>query len=115
MALGTATVNVSAGESSKPLFFEHLSFAGDGAYPDGGTAAFEAYVQAAIGTAKGSVDLLAIVADDCGGYVPVYDRANDKLKVYYADYDAVADGALIEVPDTTNLSGTTFNLLAICA
>jgi len=38
-----------------------------------------------------------------GGYVILYDKANDKFVLYYADYDAVADGALIEVPDDVNI------------
>jgi hypothetical protein len=30
------------------------------------------------------------------GFIPAWDATNSKLKVYYADYDAVADGVLIE-------------------
>jgi len=38
------------------------------------------------------------------GYVFEYDYTNSKELAYYADYDAVADGALIAVVDTTDLS-----------
>lgn len=88
-----------------------ISFAGDGAYPTGGTAAFQAAVRAALGV--GSVEIVACLPQDCGGYSPCYDKANDKLKVYYNDYDAVADGPDIQVPNTTNLSAVTFRLLVL--
>jgi len=41
------------------------------------------------------------------GYVFEYDPVNETVKAYYADYDASADGALIEVPNETDLSGVT--------
>lgn len=47
------------------------------------------------------------------GYVCVYDYTNKKVKVYYADYDAVADGVLIEVADDTDLSAVTCRFLAV--
>ncbi|HEU0080235.1 MAG TPA: hypothetical protein VFQ76_21490 [Longimicrobiaceae bacterium] len=87
---------------------DHISFAADGAYPTGGTAAFETFVRAAI--ARGAVDVIAVIPGDCGGYVPVYDRANDKLKVYYGDNNNASDGPLVEVPNTTDLDAVTFNL-----
>lgn len=42
--------------------------------------------------------------DPKGGYVFEYDKTNQKVKAYRADYDAVADGALIEVAAAVNLS-----------
>ena len=39
------------------------------------------------------------------GHVAQYDKANAKIILYYCDYNAVADGALIEVPNTTDVSG----------
>jgi hypothetical protein len=45
---------------------------------------------------------LALIEDaPADGYVRKFDRANMKIKYFYADYDAVADGALIEVPDAS--------------
>ena len=41
------------------------------------------------------------------GYVFEYDYANKLALAYWADYDAGADGALIQVANTTDLSGVT--------
>lgn len=41
------------------------------------------------------------------GYVFEPDYTALKLKAFYADYDAVADGPLIEVPDETDLAALT--------
>lgn len=110
MALGTITVGTKAGvAASAPLFAELISFAGDGAYGAGGTAGFKALVEAKVG---GSREILAVIGQDCGGYVPVYDKANDKLKVYEGDYDPAAVGPLKENA-TADLSAVTFNVLVI--
>ena len=45
-----------------------------------------------------------VMFESKAGYVFEYDYTNKKVKVYYADYDAVADGALIEVPNETDLA-----------
>ncbi len=110
MALGTATLVDATGHSRRACFIDSLSFAGDSAYPTGGTAAFEAYVKAKL--AVGAIDVVACVGQDCGGYVPCYDKTADKLKVFYSNSDS-ADGPLIEVTDTTNLSGVTFHVLVL--
>jgi hypothetical protein len=47
------------------------------------------------------------LASPTSGYVFEYDATNNKLLAYYADYDAVADGALIQVADETDLSALT--------
>lgn len=57
----------------------------------------------------------AVIADtlDDGGYECVYSRAaagapaTGVLQAYYGDWDAVADGALIEVADMTDVSAMT--------
>lgn len=109
MAIGTITVGTGAGKaSSAPTFFDPISFAGDGAYGAGGTADFEGSFQTKIGCAR---TIVAIIPGDCGGYVPVYDRANDKLLVYEGNYDA-GDGPLQETA-TADLSATTFNLVVV--
>lgn len=69
----------------------------DSSYPTGG--------EAIDATANERLDVL--IASSKSGYVFSWDAANQKLLAYYADYDAVADGALIQVPDTTNLSTLT--------
>lgn len=90
-----------------PLFANLVEFDGDTSYPTGGTADFEASMQAVIGSGR---ELVAVVGQDCGGYVPVYDKANDKLKVY----EAAADGnPLDEVGNAVNLAAVKFNVLVI--
>lgn len=64
-------------------------------------AAGEALVAADFGLTT----LLAVVPENKGGYLFVYDRANGKLLAYYADNNASGDSALIAVPDTTDISG----------
>jgi hypothetical protein len=108
MAIGTITASAAAGKAaSTPVRLIPLSFAGDGAYPAGGTVDFEGSVQDALGE---DVSVLAVIPiGACGGYVPVYDKANDKLMVFEGNYDG-ADGPLQE-SSTANLSGTTFKVL----
>lgn len=48
-----------------------------------------------------------------GGYVAAWDQTNLKFIAYYADYDAVGDGALIQVPNTTDLSAVVIRCEAI--
>jgi len=110
MAIGAITV-VEKSAARGPFNADLISFAADGAYPTGGTAAFQAAVRAALG--KGAVEILAVIPQDCGGYHPCYDKANDKLKAYYSDLDAVADGPDIQVPNATNLAAVTFVVLVI--
>lgn len=111
MAIGAITTGLEHGQiADHPIFVQKLSFLGDASYPTGGTAAFEATVQTALGKA---VEIVSIIADDCDGFVPVYDKAADTLKVFFADYDAVADGPLIEVASMDDLSGSTFNITVI--
>lgn len=46
------------------------------------------------------------------GYVFSFDHTNKKLMAYYSDYDGIADGALIQVPNATNLSAVTVRAMA---
>ena len=109
MALGTITPGVAVGQEGSNVIIDLISFPGDGTYPSGGTPDFQAAVRAALG--KGNLELLAVVPSDCGGYVPVYDKAADKLKVY--EQTSTVTSPLIQTV-TGNLAGTTFNLLVIC-
>jgi hypothetical protein len=45
-----------------------------------------------------------VVVENKGGIVFEYDYTNEKMLAYYADYSTTTDGALIVVPDTTDLS-----------
>src|SRR5262245_22108625 len=51
----------------------------------------------------------AAIIGSSAGYLASWDYTNSKLKAYYADYDAVADGALIE-PTGVNLSAVSFKV-----
>lgn len=109
MALGTITITKGSGQPSENLFADFIAFPGEASYLAGGSA-FKAAFQAKAGDAREPV---AVIAGDCGGYVPVYIPSTGKLKVYYADNNNAADGPMIEVPDATVLSGVTFNLTVI--
>lgn len=50
--------------------------------------------------------LLFVLFESKGGYVFNYDKANGKVIAYYGDNNNAADGPLIEVPGTTDLSTT---------
>ncbi len=112
MALATpATALEKTQSKSNPVHFDLISFPGDSLYPTGGTAAFQAFVRTCLN--KGAVEIIAVIPQDCGGYVPAYDKANDKLKVYFGDFDPAAAAPLAEVVDTTDLDGVTFRVLVI--
>ena len=83
------------------------SIAFDTSYPTGG--------EAATLITKYFTTVKRLILDAGGtGYVVSYDAANDKIMAWYADYDAVADGILIQIPDTTDISAiTAANFLAI--
>lgn len=106
MALGTATVGTEfGGVASRPIYFNKLSFAGDGAYPTGGTANFTEYVQAAT---ERFVTPFYVVGRGVGGgaaYYVEYDETNDKLLVLVG-----ATGLEVAPGD---LSGVTFNVLVL--
>lgn len=104
MALGTITKVAEIGRSGGPVSLALISFAGDGAYPTGGTAAFAAAVAAKL-PATG-MEILAVVQQNNSDHLCRYDKTNDKLVV-----QLVSTGA--EVANTTNLSGVTFELLVI--
>ena len=108
MAIGTIT---KAEGCSGPLglFVDRISFLGDGAYPAGGTVGFLALAQAKIGASR---NIIAVIPQDCGGYMPAYDHANDKLKVYEGDYSPAAVGPFVENV-TADLSAVTFNLVIL--
>ena len=107
MSLGTLTrVAAKSGDSSKPIFYDRVSFAGDSAYPTGGTTGFDALITALLGDSR---EVVGIIPEDCGAYMPAYLPDDDgTLKVFEG-----TSGANAEVTDTTNLSGTTFNILVL--
>jgi hypothetical protein len=115
MALGTPTI-VSRRNTDKGGADILLQFAGDGAYPAGGTAAFQAFVRTAVAAAAAAaadanvrgaqnLEVISVNSQDCGVYSATYDKAADKLKVW--------DQANVENA-TGDISGTTFNLIVQC-
>lgn len=76
----------------------------DNSYPTGGEA---------VTTGQFGLEVFDFVLGaPSGGYVPEFDHANKKLKVFYGDNNNVADGPLIEVPNTTDLAAVTFRVVA---
>jgi len=72
----------------------------DASYPTGG----EVFTKESMGFAH---KITRLIIQPKSGYVLVPDLTNLKVLAYFADYDAVADGALTEVADTTDLSALT--------
>jgi hypothetical protein len=58
---------------------------------------------------------LAISDSSVSGYTFQYDYSNKKLKAFYADYDAGADGALIEVANAVDLSAVSVRMIFVGA
>ncbi|NUP12892.1 MAG: hypothetical protein HOW73_43185 [Polyangiaceae bacterium] len=113
MAVGAVTISEKrGGKTLAPQFMENISFAGEASYPTGGMLGLDASLESAAGESR---RILGIVPGDCGGYVPVWVPSTGAVKVYYADNNNAADGPLIEVPATTNLSAVTFQLLVLSA
>jgi hypothetical protein len=104
----TITPKVKQGPIRKDL----VSFAGDGAYPAGGTVGFSTLYKDALeaaGFSSPGREVLSVQQVDASGYVLRYDKANDKLMVFEGNYDA-ADGPL-QQSSTANLSGQTFTVI----
>lgn len=93
---GKQNTNISL--ASGRLKIEIGTVAFDSSYPTGGE-------EISFGNFEAKPIYVAVESDS--GYIFKYDRTNGKIMAYYADYDAVADGALIQVADTTDLSGVT--------
>lgn len=50
---------------------------------------------------------VVVIDQENYGYQIVFDHTNDAFEVRYADYDATADGTLIDVPSTTDVGTVT--------
>lgn len=118
MAIGTITIGARVDAANGLKLFK-CSFAGDGSYPTGGSAALTALKTAIAAAATAASDknirgpeavaIVDIIPGDCGQYVPSWDYTNSKLKVRdggHATWNEVGNG--------TNLAGTTFNVTFIC-
>lgn len=116
MALGTPTISAvrETRDGGQELL---ISCAGDAAYPAGGTADFNAFLQAAIKAKHAAasdknvrgeeeVECLYVIPVRAGVYSPSYDFTNDKLFVY--DNSTNAESIVAD------MSGTTFEFVAVC-
>ena len=74
----------------------YASFDFDASYPTGGEA-----------ITPPMTNVIQVNISGQGGYLLEWDYTNDKLLAKYFDYDAVADGAAIEVAAATDLSAVT--------
>ena len=95
MALAFASQRGVEGKHLGPLKMGTVDITFDNSYPTGGEA-----VAASDLNLNGIHVLLPPTARS--GVVLEWDHVNSKIKAYYADYDAGADGVLIELPDTSS-------------
>lgn len=122
MAIGTVTLTSTkvGGKPSTPTMILPLTMVGDSAYPTGGTGAIVAAIKAAAFTAGihlgpiTKADIVGIIAKDLKGYQLGYNSTDDKMVVYYGNNDS-SDGPMVEVANTTDLSGVTFSFAVVLA
>ena len=84
------------GDTNLELVIGSIAF--DNSYPTGGEAIAITGIE--------RIEALDVIGGT-GGYSFSWDVTNQKLLAYYNDYDAGADGAHIQVPNTTDLSALT--------
>jgi hypothetical protein len=100
--MATKTVNVRHETNptvsmalSRDMKIETGTIAFDSSYPTGGESITFGFTPA------------VVIVESKAGYVFSYDYTNEKVLAYLADYDAAADGVLIQVGNATNLSALT--------
>src|SRR5579862_7542800 len=111
MSLGALTLTASDTRAPvQTIYVDELSVVGAASYTTGGDTGFKAALQALTKDQRTPKAVIPIGGN--GGFVPVYDLANDKLMVFQPQKSDAAHAApLIEVPSTTDLHTTTFKLL----
>lgn len=105
MALGTLTKANATKGSIGPYFSDRVTIAGDGAYPTGGSTGLQTKLRALF---KDQRTIIGVAVVSAPGYTAQYNAADDKLLVYRS---AGSAAAFQEVPNATDLSGVTFDLL----
>ncbi len=102
-ALQEGTQSASADSNFEAVF--SIAF-GNGTltYPAGGVP----LTKANLGCPAFVKEFLLLDPASANGFIYKYDRANEKLRIYQGDNDAVADGALIEL--TTGATPATATL-----
>lgn len=94
-AVKTKSVNHNTNTSllSGRMHIEVGTIALDSSYPTGGEAiTFNGFTP------------VAVMCQSMGGYVFSWDTTNEKLMVYWADYDGAADGVLVQFTNAGDLS-----------
>lgn len=79
----------------------------DNSYPTGG----EAYLATDFGFVGNP--LVTILEVNAGGKLVEHDRANKKFVIKHFDYDGEADGAAVEVGNTSDQSGVKMTLRVV--
>ena len=101
----------SAGQPDAPVFFHRMTYDVDG--DDYTTNGLELdWADAGLDDEFVGKTIIAVIGVASAGYQVEYDYTAGKLKVFYCDNDAVADGPYIEYPNATGLTAT-FTLLVI--
>lgn len=106
MALGTTTLITSGGADSGQVNVDRFTVVLDNSYPTGGYTGLAAKLTAA---ASRTPTIIAAVAQSTG-YAAQWDYANSKLMIFICD-NAGANGPMIQVPNTTDLSAVTLSLV----
>lgn len=114
----TAALAEHAGKQpSAPLIALRATLTFTGTYSTGGEALDAAALLQSLGGYDKAPTVLAVLPENKDGFVFYWDRANSKLLAFYADYDAVADGALIEFANggdlAAALTGATVDVLIL--
>lgn len=112
MSLGPVTVvatNFAA--PSVPTFVDDVTFALDASYPAGGYAGLNTLLNAATGSNRTVVEVLTSV--DLSGYVPTWDAAAGKLRLFTSN--GAGPAPLAEVVTATDLHTVTLRLRVLSA
>jgi hypothetical protein len=107
MALGTTALTSTGGADAGQVNCDRITVVLDNSYPTGGYSGLAAKIT---GVTNRTPTILGLVGQGTDGYVFTWNYATSKLMAWYGNYDA-ADGVLIQVPDTTDLSAVTAQLL----
>lgn len=84
-----------------------FNVAGDTSYPTGGWP----LTKNQLGASANDPTAVVLVVNQGLGYLLVYDNANQKLLAYR---QTAATSALVEVPNATNISAATANVVVKC-
>jgi len=87
---------VSGSRVNPGLVMKLVSIAFDSSYPTGG----EDLVAADVGLTA----IVKVLPNPASGYIFRYNHSTAKLMIFYGDWNNASDGALIELPNTTNAS-----------